>query len=188
MLRRSTFILVRLLLLTVTGALVVILARYLPNELHVYKRVSPENRVATPTPTVEPSNEILGIGIGSTLEEAHQKLDPLRDPSSAIFRDKEANEGDGGEKAYWRLVGTEYSWIMVWANKERRLVQISASVRPEKLKPFAEVGDLSKATVSLESVAKWNVLRPNNRSYQLVAKGPNRHANNIYMIATTLER
>ena len=77
---------------------------------------------------------------------------------------------------------------MAWFNKEGRIVQLSASVRPEKAKPFEEIGDLSKAAINLENAAKWNVQRPDNLSYRLVARGPKHKADNIYMIATTLER
>jgi hypothetical protein len=77
---------------------------------------------------------------------------------------------------------------MVWSNKEGRIVQISASVRPEKPKPFEEVGDLSKASTNLDAVAIWNVTRPDKLSYRLMARGPNRRATNIYITAAALER
>ena len=137
--------------------------------------------------TVESTGQILGVGIGCALQQAHEKLDPLRDPFSMELREKEAGE-DSGEKAYWRLKGTEYSWIMVWTNKQGQVVQLSAAIRPEKAKPFTEIGNLSKAAVNLENAARWNARAAGDINYQLVAKGPNRTANNIYMIATTLKR
>ena len=178
----------RLLLLILIAAVIAALARHVPNELHLFRNNVKETKIVTAPSSIESTNTILGVAIGSTLEEAHQKLDPLRDPASAEFREKEAKEGEAGEKAYWRLIGTEYRWIMAWANKEGQLVQLSASVRPERPKPFTEVGDLARASTNLENAAKWNVQRPGGLSYDLVARGPNRQANNIYMIATTLER
>jgi hypothetical protein len=174
----------RVLLLIAAFAIVFALLRHYPNESYNVQSKAHKDNVAT----IEGSDRILRVGIGSTLEQAHRELDPLRDPASHGFQDKEASEGDGGEKTYWRLIGTEYRWIMVWSNKEGRVVQLSASIRPERSKPFAEIGDLSKATTNLESAAKWNVQRPNNLSYRLIARGPHRHADNIYMIATALER
>jgi hypothetical protein len=178
----------RLLLLILVAAAIATVARYFPNESNRVKHSGTGGNIARKASSIESINTILGVGIGSSLEEAHQRLDPLRDPASAQFREKEAKEGEGGEKAYWRLVGTEYSWIMAWANKDGQVVQLSASVRPERPKPFAEVGDLAKASTNLENAATWNVQRPGGLSYNLVARGPHHQANNIYMISTTLDR
>jgi len=178
----------RTLLLIAGVAIVFLVAWYGPNKLYQHHQELPENKTSTTSTTIEASGNVLGVGIGTTLEEAHNKLDVLRDPASTGLQDKEGNEGNEGEKAYWRLVGTEYSWIMLWSNKEGRVVQVSAAVRPEKPKPFKEVGDLSKAAINDENAAKWNVQRPDNLSYRLVARGPNHRATNIYLIATTLER
>ena len=178
----------RTLLLIAGVAIVVLVVSFRPNELYQRHQKMPENKSSTASSTIAASGNVLGVGIGTTLEEAHNKLDVLRDPASTGLQDKEGDEGDEGEKAYWRLVGTEYSWIMLWSNKEGRVVQVSAAIRPEKPKPFTEIGDLSKAAINDENAAKWNVQRPDNLSYRLIARGPNRRATNIYMIATMLER
>jgi hypothetical protein len=175
------------MVITVGAAIAALFVSRLPNNLYHRGQSGHEKKHIEGPSTIEASGKILGVAIGCTLEEAHEKLDALRDPTSGELREKEANEGEG-EKAYWRLVGTDYSWIMAWANKEGRLVQLSASVRPEKPKPFEEIGDLANASTNLDSAAKWHVSRPDNLSYHLVARGPNRRANNIYMIATGLER
>jgi hypothetical protein len=135
--------------------------------------------------TIASSGGILGVSIGATLEQARAKLNMFH-ISFAEQRGKERDQD--GEQIYWKLAATEYSWVMAWTNKEGRIVQLSASVRPEKLKPFQEVGDLTSASTNLHDVAVWNVVRPDNLSYRLVAKGPNRHARNIQMIATALDR
>ena len=134
--------------------------------------------------TIEAASEVLGVSIGTSLEEARAKLEPHRDKAADVFREKKQT---GRRKGYWRLSGTDYNWIMAWTNRENRIVQMSVSVRPERTKPFREVGDLSKATTNLENVAAWNVARPNKRSFRLVAKGPNRLATNIYLTATEME-
>ena len=178
----------RILLLIAAAALAAVVAWQRPNELH-----QPPGDVVNSAPplaseTIEASGQVLGVGIGTTVADAHARLDGLRDTTSVGLQEKESEEGEAGEKAYWRLKGTDYRWIMVWANSEGRIVQLSASVRPEKLKPFDKIGNLSKAAVNQDNAAKWNVQRADNLSYRLVARGPNRRADSIYMIATTLER
>jgi len=45
-----------------------------------------------PLPTIAASGEILGIGIGSTLEEARAKLEPHRDPATNEITEKKAQD------------------------------------------------------------------------------------------------
>ena len=99
----------------------------------------------------------------------------------------EEAERERGERTIWRLAETEYQWIVVWADKEGKIVKISASVRPEKKKPFAEIGDLARAKMHNDSEALWIVQRPNGSSYRLVAKGPAEHAVTIYMYSLQAE-
>jgi nitrate/nitrite-specific signal transduction histidine kinase len=167
------------LLLIFIGTVTFVVARCLPDQSQRAKRGEPA------AVTIASSGEMLGLRIGATLEQARSKLNT----SHISFAERRGKERDqDGEQTYWKLDATEYSWIMAWTNKEGRIVQLSASVRPEKLKPFEEVGDPAKASTNLQDVAIWNVVRPDNLSYRLVAKGPNRRATIIYMIATALER
>ena len=133
--------------------------------------------------TIESSGLILGIGIGMQMSEARGKLDPLRQPTD--------NEPDGKEQAgtriYWKLNGTEYDWIMAWANKAGQITRVRANPRPDKPKPFAEVGDLSRAAAVQPQQAMWNVERPGGLSYRLVAQGDDRLARSVYMFALNLE-
>ncbi|PZR72389.1 MAG: hypothetical protein DLM73_13375 [Chthoniobacterales bacterium] len=87
----------------------------------------------------------------------------------------------------WRLAETEYLWIVAWADKDGKVVKISASVRPEKKKPFVEIGDLGRAKMHNDSMAMWSVRRPDGASYRLVAKGPAEHALSIYMYSLEAE-
>jgi hypothetical protein len=169
----------RIIAITAGAAIVALFLSRAPHGFYRNRQTSRE--------TIEVSDKILGVGIGSPLQEAHAKLDALRDSASTGLSGKESDEGEG-EKVYWRLVGTDYIWIMAWANKEGRVVQLSAAVRPAKSKSFHEIGDLSRASINHESAAKWNVQRADHLSYRLIARGPDRHADNIYMIATSLER
>jgi hypothetical protein len=161
------------------GAIMFVLTRRAPDESKKAERTE------AAAVTIASSGEILGLRIGGTLEQARSKLNA----SQISFTERRGKErGEDGEQTYWNLAATEYSWIMAWTNKEGRIVQLSASVRPEKLKPFEQVGDLTKASGNLQDVAIWNVVKPDKLSYRLVAKGPNGRANTIYIIATALER
>jgi hypothetical protein len=133
--------------------------------------------------TIEVSGLILGIGIGTPITEAREKLDPLRAPGDHEPDRKE----QAGTRIYWKLAGTEYDWIIVWANKAGQITRVRATPRPEKLKPFAEVGDLSRAAAIQPQQAIWNVERPNALSYRLIAQGNDRLAKSVYMFALNLD-
>lgn len=133
--------------------------------------------------TVESSGLILGIGIGMQMSEARATLDPLRQATD--------HEPDGKEQAgtriYWKLDGTEYDWIMAWANKAGQITRVRANPRPDKPKPFAEVGDLSRAAAVQPQQAMWNVERAGGLSYRLIAQGDDRLAKSVYMFALNLD-
>jgi hypothetical protein len=152
---------------------------------HSAKQQAPQARSsATVTASIEASGEILGVRIGSTIEEARAKVDPFRDPASDTITEKKE---PGRRKTYWKLAHPEYSWIIVRPNPEGRITQISAFLRPETPKPFDQIGDLKHAATNLANMAVWNVDQPNNLSYRLVAKGENGRATNVILIATSQE-
>lgn len=136
-----------------------------------------------PVSSIQATGEILGVAIGSSLDDARRRLDPLREPGSTELRGK----GEEARKAYWKLAGTEYKWIMAWTDEEERVVQLSVAPRAENGKPFAEIGDLPKAATDQENVAVWDVQREDRPPYRLIAKGPDRHARSIYMVAGNAE-
>jgi hypothetical protein len=136
----------------------------------------------TPPPLIETTGSILGITLFEPLEEAREKLAKLKlVDGSATAESAEKEEEEQGERAVWRLAETDYQWIVAWADKEGKVVKISASVRPEKKKPFSEIGDLGRAKMHNESTALWIVTRPDGKSYRLVAKGPGEQAVTIYL-------
>ena len=141
----------------------------------------------SPTPAlIEITGSILGVKLFAPLEEAREKLAQFKLVNDASAEPEEA-ERERGERVIWRLAETEYQWIVAWADKEGKIVKISASVRPEKKKPFAEIGDLSRAKMHNESAALWIVQRPDGSSYRLVAKGPSEHALTIYLYSLQVE-
>ena len=150
-----------------------------------------KKKAATPSPSpvpalIEITGSILGVKLFAPLAEAREKMAQFKLAQDATA-EPEKGERDGGERIIWRLAETEYQWIVGWADKEGKIVKISASVRPEKKKPFAEIGDLARAKMHDDSTALWIVQRPDGSSYRLVAKGPAQQAVTIYMYSLQAE-
>ena len=151
------------------------------------KKPSPEPRAsATPKP-IEETGSILGVALFASLEEAREKMESFKLQDGAATKSAEKEEREAGERMIWRLAETEYLWIIAWANKEGKVVKISASVRPEKKKPFREIGDLGRAKMHNDSMAMWVAQRPDGTYYRIVAKGPGEQANSIYMYSLKTE-
>jgi hypothetical protein len=125
------------------------------------------------------SGQILGIGIGSEMEEAREKLDPLREGEDGAPE----GEKEEGERAYWKLKETDYSWIIAWADKGGKITRIRATFRPDKPKPFSEIGDLGTATVNQPNAAAWNITAADGSPIRIVAQGPEQRASTVYMFS-----
>lgn len=146
------------------------------------KEKEPGNVKKRATPAlIEVTGSILGAKIFESLTEAREKLDPLRLDKNRATEEAEKGEREGGQRVFWRLAATEYQWIVAWADKEGKIIKISASLRPEKKKAFREIGNLARAKVHTDSTAMWIVERPDGSSFRLVAKGPGEQATSIYM-------
>jgi hypothetical protein len=148
-------------------------------------RKKPAKAPPAPSPSATPqlievTGSILGVTLFSSLEEAREKMESFKLEKTPGADDSE-KEPEGGERMIWRLVETEYLWIVAWANKEGKVVKISASVRPEKQKPFREIGDLSRAKAHNESMAMWIPQHSDGTYYRVVAKGPAEKASSIYL-------
>lgn len=126
-------------------------------------------------------DSILGVRIGTSLEEARKKLEPLSirtDGSTDEDEDKE----DGGTKRVWRLKGTKYTSVALKTNRKGRVVWVTGFVRPSEELLFSELGDTSRAVRSTDSQAIWNVATPTG-GYRLVGKGENGRARVIYLLS-----
>ena len=159
-----------------------------PREYQSAAPPSPEQQPATEqtptsTETIQATGRILDVGIGTQISEARQKLDPLRAPGEHEPDRKEK----AGTRIYWKLNGTEYDWIIVWANSAGQITRIRANPRPDQPKPFVEVGDLSRAARVQPHQVMWNVERPDGMSYRLIAQGQDKQARSVYMFALGLE-
>jgi hypothetical protein len=129
--------------------------------------------------TIESSGRILGVAIGDTVDAARAILDPLRDPAASYPPDQKELEG---RRTYWKLAGTDYDWIMVWA-KEGKITRIRAVLRPDRHKPFAAVGDLNTAAARDATSVRWNLRTPAGANYRLVAQGADEVASTVFMFA-----
>ena len=136
--------------------------------------VSPDK---PPPETIESSGEVLGVRIGMTMKEARAKLKPLRDPEAP--RDEREKLGT---RVYWKLLETEYEWMMAWANPEGKITRVRAVLRPEKLKPFSEIGDPTRAVTVTPNAIAWNVVR-DGIAFRITALGNDGHAARISMLA-----
>src|SRR4029077_251014 len=133
-----------------------------------------EDRLAA-AESVEGTISILGLELGSTLEQAHAKLDKLSDPAHPPKEEEEGPE----RKILWQLARTDYSAVFVKSDEKKRITYINGFLRPGKEIPFEKIGDTKKAPVQDVNTIVWDVLRPNRPLFRVVAKGTDRKASNI---------
>ena len=120
---------------------------------------------------------ILGLELGSTLEQAHARLDKL---SASKLPPKEEAEG-AEHKVLWQLGKTDYSAVFVETDSENRITYINAILRPGREIPFEKIGETKKAPVQDANTIAWDVVRPTSPLFRVVARGANRKAGNITM-------
>ena len=144
-------------------------------------KASPSPSPAPVPELIEVTASILGVTLFSTLEEVRAKMERYKLEQEPGASTEKNEEKEAGERMIWRLAETEYLWIVAWANKEGKVVKISASLRPDKKKPFREIGDLSRAKAHTDSMALWIPQHASGAYYRVVAKGPAEEASSIYM-------
>lgn len=135
-------------------------------------------------------DSILGVGIGSTLDQAHAKLDRLRtrnarstrEDSEEEAREEQEQEREGGRKEAWALRTTDYATVALKVDREERVVWITGFVRPGKEISFARLGNLSAASVATNKKAVWNVATPAG-GYRVIAKGENGKARVVSILS-----
>lgn len=118
---------------------------------------------------------IEGIGIGTSLEEAHAVLTRIGSGGGRDTRDH-------GRKESWTLRETDFTNLAFKTNGKGKVVWISAFVRPGKEIAFEKFGDQSKATMLSQSEAIWNVGSAQG-GYRLVVKGDKGKASVVYMLS-----
>ena len=120
-------------------------------------------------------DSILGVRIGSSLEEAHAKLKDLGTVGGRATR-------EGGRKEAWTMKGGDYTSVAYKTDASGRVVWLTGFVRPGKEIPFSQLGDLARATGKDDTQAAWTVETPGG-GYRLVAKGPSGKARVVYLLS-----
>jgi hypothetical protein len=133
-----------------------------------------EDRLAA-AQSVKVMTSILGLELGSTLEQAHTKLDKLSDSAHPPKEEEEGPE----RKVLWQLARTDYSAVFVKSDERKRITYINAFLRPGKEIPFEKIGDTKKAPLQDINTIAWDVLRPNRPLFRVVASGADQRASSI---------
>src|SRR5688500_17939204 len=121
-------------------------------------------------------DSILGVRIGSSLEEAHAKLKDLGTVGGRATR-------EGGRKEAWTMKGGEFTSVAYKTDATGRVVWLTGFVRPGKEIPFSKLGDLARANGKDSTQAAWTAEAPGGGGYRLVAKGPDGKARVVYLLA-----
>jgi hypothetical protein len=132
--------------------------------------------------SVKVQTSILGLELGATIEQAHEKLDKLKDPSQSSKEEKEDSEKGEEEnesRAVWQLAKSDYSAVYIKADDKGKITYLNAFLRPGKEIPFDKIGDVKKAPLQSANVIAWDVIRPHHPLFRVVASGKDRKANSI---------
>ncbi len=80
--------------------------------------------------TVKVVTSILGVELGSTLQEAHARLDKLSDPATPPKEEQKGGDESarGTHKVLWIFAETDYSAVFIKTDDEQRIASISAIV------------------------------------------------------------
>jgi hypothetical protein len=148
--------------------------------LPAYSLAPYEERLAAAR-SVKVMTSILDLELGSTLEQAHAKLDRLTDPKHPPKTEREGskNNEESEQKVLWQLAKTDYSFVFVKSDENERITSINAFLRPGKEIPFEKIGEAKKAPVQDANTIAWDVLRPNHPLFRVVANGADRKASSI---------
>jgi hypothetical protein len=134
--------------------------------------------------SVKVMESVLGVNLGTKIERAHQLLDRLSaadHPPKEEGGDKEAESNQEREehKVLWQLAATDFSAVFVKANEHDAIVYMQAIVRPGKEIPFARIGELKKAPVHNSALTAWDVVRPKQPLFRVVAQGSDEKAKTV---------
>jgi hypothetical protein len=142
--------------------------------LPIYSPAPYEERLAA-AQSVKVMTSVLGVELGSTLEQAHAKLDKLSDPKHPPKEEEEGSE----TKVLWQIAETDYSAIFMRADAEKRITYFTAILRPGKEIPFEKIGETKKAPVQEANVIAWDVVRSKRPLFRVVAEGSDKKAKTI---------
>lgn len=121
------------------------------------------------------TDSVLGVRIGTTIEEAHALLKDLGTVGGRATR-------DGGRKEAWALKETDFTSVAYKTDAKGRVQWVTGFVREGREIPFEKLGDPASAVASADTEIAWSVERPEG-DFRLVAKGPNRRARVVYLLS-----
>jgi hypothetical protein len=127
-------------------------------------------------------DSILGVGVGTSLDQAHEKLDRLSSREGRDERETRDDKQKRSHKEAWALRGTSYVTVALKVDRGGHVVWITGFVRQGKEIPFAKLGNLSSATAVTNARAIWNVATPSG-GYRVIAKGQNGKAHVVSILS-----
>jgi len=120
-------------------------------------------------------DSLLGISIGTTLEDARARLTQIGTGGGRDTRDR-------GRKEAWTLKETDYATLAFKTDGKGKVSWVSAFVRPGKEIPFSKLGDPTTAASVSDSQVIWNI-ETSQGGYRLVAKGVKGKASVVYLLS-----
>ena len=131
--------------------------------------------------TAKVITEILGLRVGDSLKQAHEKLDSLCAADHPPTKEEEepGDEGESGHKVLWELAKSDYASVFVKADKDDRITYILGNLKPGREIPFTEIGQLEKAPIHTSSTVAWDVLRPGSPLMRVVGLGADERARSV---------
>jgi hypothetical protein len=141
-------------------------------------RLAPYKERLAAAKSVKVETSLLGIDLGSSLEAARVRLDPLCDPTKPVL-EAESEAGEDEHKAVWRLAKTDFASVYLKTDNKKRITYIEGTLRGGKEIPFDKIGQVEKAPIHSDTLVAWDVVRPGRRLLRVVARGTKRKANSI---------
>ena len=130
-------------------------------------------------------DSIVGVKIGMSLVDAHEKLERLGSSGSRSEIEEEEKEEAGERKEAWTLRKTAFSSVALKANRDGKVVWVTGFVRPGQEIPFVKLGNPARASRANDSIAIWNV-ETLDGGYRIVAKGNSGKARVVYFLSLAL--
>ena len=182
--RPYPFVTVRLffgiLLLLATAGSEWAIAEPSPSAPAASPRLAPFKERLAAAQSVKVETNILGLELDSSLEKAHETLDPLGKPTRpSVEAAKEAGDDEEERKVLWQLVKSDFSSVLLKADDKERITYITGFLRPGKERPFDKIGQTQKAPVLTDRTVAWDVVRPNRPLIRVLARGEKRKATSI---------
>ncbi len=130
--------------------------------------------------TVKVMGSLLGVKLGDTVEAARRKLDPLAEGGQPTKQETEEDEGEGGAyKVLWQMKGGPYSTIFLKTDDSGRVNNMTGFFRAGKELAFDKIGEVKKAPIANAKVVAWDVARPKQPLFRVVAEGADNQARTI---------